>query len=113
MISLHTETGVLRLRLESVIAPAEMRDARRIGLRCLCEERVEALVIDIRGCKPVDSESLADLQDLYERARACGVERFVRIGDGTLFARQMHALETAAAVSEQTVVYVADAPAKD
>lgn len=105
MISLHTDTGVMRMNLRSVVEPGEMKDAHDLGLRCLDEEAVEALVIDIRGCKPIGPECLADLKDLYGEARERGVSRFVRIGDGTLCAMQMHALERETRVSEHTEVY--------
>lgn len=105
MISLQTDTGVIRMNLRSVVEPGEMKDARDLGLRCLCEEPVEALVIDIRGCKPIGPECLANLKDLYGEALERGVSRFVRIGDGTLCAMQMHALERETCIAERTEVY--------
>lgn len=93
------------MNLRSVVDLGEMLDARDLGLRCLDEETVEALVIDIRGCKPIGPECLETLKVLYGEARERGVSRFVRIGDGTLCAVQLHALERETCVAERTEVY--------
>jgi hypothetical protein len=86
----------------------EVQDAQVWGHRWLEENAVRAVVIDIRGCKPIDPDTFEALKCLFDEARDHGVNRFVRIGDGTLCAVQMHALERAAHVSERTLIFLDD-----
>ena len=109
MVSLKADGGVVHLSLRSVVDVAELTDAG-IGVATdACFDRpVRALVVDIRGCKPIDPDSFILLKSFLEQARDTGVARFVRIGDGTLCAVQMDALERAAHISERTLVFLED-----
>lgn len=108
MVSLKADAGVLRVSMRNVVCLNEVNDARTWGHRWLAANPVRAMVIDIRGCKPIDPDTFDALKGLFDEARDHGVQRFVRIGDGTLCAVQMNALERAAQVSDCTLVFLDD-----
>jgi hypothetical protein len=93
--------------MRNVVRAEELADAGLAEHHCL-DQSVNALVVDIRGCKPIDPESFSLLKSFLEDARDLGVDRFVRIGDGTLCAVQMDALERAAHISDRTLVFLDD-----
>jgi hypothetical protein len=95
MMYLKQRPGVLYVGMRSVLERSEVRSACSVGQRYLESHRVEAMVLDIRGCKPIDSESIEDLKALLVEARNKGVRRFSRVGEGTLCAVQMEALAQA------------------
>lgn len=108
MVLVRQQSGVLHMSLRNVVYRDEAHDAKQIGQRCLIEHTVRAMVVDIRGCKPIDAETFSVLKDFFQEAREHGVKRFVRIGDGTLCAVQMHALERAAEISDKTLIFLDD-----
>lgn len=108
MVSLRQQSGVLHMSMRNVVYQDEAKDARLIGHRCLTQNQVKSMVVDIRGCKPIDPETFLVLKGLFIEARELGVARFVRIGDGTLCAIQMNALEQEADICDRTLVFLDD-----
>jgi hypothetical protein len=93
MVVVREEPGVLYVGMRDIVEREDIRKLRNEGQRYLTSSCVDAIVVDIRGCKPVDRQSCAMLRSLLVAAKAGGVGRFYRIGDGTLFALQMLAVE--------------------
>lgn len=107
MVTLRSDGSVVHLSMRNVVHADELAGAG-VGENTCFTKTVHALVVDIRGCKPIDTESFSRLQSFLEEARDTGVARFVRIGDGTLCAVQMDALERAAHISDRTLVFLDD-----
>ena len=101
---LKQEPGVLYVGMRSVVEHNEIHNVCSEGQRYLASHEVEAMVLDIRGCKPIDSASFEELKDFFVEARKRGVRRFARIGAGTLCAMQIRAMEEAADVRAETEV---------
>lgn len=66
--------------------------------------QVRLLILDIRGCKPLDTAAFERLRAWIDEAKQTGVEQFVRMGDGTLVALQLRALEQEADIEDCTSI---------
>ena len=109
MVAVKRTPGTLFIRMCKIVALDEIENVRTDAARYLMEEGVQALVVDIRGCKPIDSTSCEVLKGLLVEARERGVNRFVRVGDGTLLALQVNALEQMAQVADRTRIVANEA----
>lgn len=109
MVAVKRMPGTLMIRMCQVVGYDDIQTIRTDAGRYLMEEGVQSLVVDIRGCKPIDNSSCDLLKGLLVEAREHGVRRFVRVGDGTLLALQVNALEQMAQVSDRTMIVANEA----
>ncbi len=108
MVAVQRTTDALFIRMRQIVETDQIQTVRTTARLYLQERGVSALVFDIRGCKPIDADCCAMLSELFTEARRRGVDRFVRVGEGTLCAVQVNALEVEADISDMTMVVNSD-----
>ena len=108
MVVVREEAGRgFYIGLHYIVDSEEVETVNAEAGRYFSEHSAEALVLDIRGCKPIDAACCEGVRRLLEMARDHGTGRFFRVGDGTLCAVQMTAVARAADVDRITQI-VAD-----